>query len=277
MVITLYGDYIRHTGGSIQIGALVQLLSHFGVSQQAIRSTISRMKRNSLLRVERKGSRSLYSMTTSGAKMIEAGATRIFQFPSYQDAWDGQWQLITYSIPESEREARDRLRQELSWMGFGMLTNALWIAPHNHRPEIQTLADDLGIRSNIEIFTARHDGFSTPQSIVEHCWNLKSINARYAAFVKKYEPMYNEHCRLLAQGKDIEPSEYFVRRFTLIHEFRRFPYLDPELPTELLPSDWQGAQAANLFRQYHDLLADKANQFFSTVYQNGKMTDSRRS
>jgi phenylacetic acid degradation operon negative regulatory protein len=270
MVITLYGDYIRHASGSIQIGVLVQLLGYFGVSNQAIRSTISRMKRNGLLQVERNGARRLYSMTTSGAKMIEAGAARIFQFPSYQGAWDGHWHLITYSIPESAREARDRLRQELAWMGFGMLTNALWIAPHNHQPEIQTLADTLGICSNIEIFTARHDGFSTPQSIVAHCWDLPSINARYAAFVKKYKPMYDEHCRLLALGKDIELSECFVRRVNLIHEFRRFPYLDPELPAELLPADWRGAQAANLFRQYHDLLAAKANQFFSTVYRNGK-------
>lgn len=270
MVITLYGDYIRHVGGNIQIAALVQLLGYFGVSDQAIRSTISRMKRNGLLQVERKGARSLYSMSAQSAKTINAGAVRIFQFPAHRGTWDGQWHLITYSIPEGEREARDRLRQELGWMGFGMLTNALWISPHDHGEEIETLAGSLGVRSRIELFTARHDGFSNPPSIVARCWDLKTINARYATFVKKYNPMYDEHCRLLAHGKDIEPSEYFVRRFNLIHEFRRFPFLDPELPTELLSSDWQGAQAANLFRQYHDLLADKANQFFSTVYRNGK-------
>lgn len=270
MIITLYGDYIRHVGGSIPIGGLVQLLSYFGVSNQAIRSAISRMKRNGLLRVERKGSRSLYSMAAKTAKEIDKGAVRIFQFPSHGDTWDGHWHLITYSIPESEREARDRLRQELGWMGFGMLTNALWISPHNHDQEIAALGDSLGIRSRVEIFTARHNGFSTPQTIIQHCWDLKAINSRYAAFIKKYKPMYDEHCRLLSQGKDIPPSEYFVRRFTLIHEFRRFPFVDPELPPELLPADWRGAEAANLFRQYHDLLADKANQFFTAVYENGK-------
>src|ERR671925_660134 len=136
MIITLYGDYLRHVGGSIQIGTLVQLLSNFGVSNQAIRSAVSRMKRNGMLRVERKGSRSLYSMTAKSAKTIEEGAVRIFQFPSHGKTWDGEWHLITYSIPESDREARDHLRQELGWMGFGMLTNALWISPHDHRAEI---------------------------------------------------------------------------------------------------------------------------------------------
>ncbi|MBI5029716.1 MAG: phenylacetic acid degradation operon negative regulatory protein PaaX [Chloroflexi bacterium] len=270
MVITLYGDYIRHVEGSIQIGALVQLLSYFGVSNQAVRSAVSRMKRNGVLRVERKAARSLYSLSAKSAKTVEEGAVRIFQFPSRHGSWDGQWHLITYSIPESAREARDRLRQELSWMGFGMLTNGLWVSPHDHDKEIATLAESLGIRSRMEIFTARHDGFSTPQTIAQHCWDLKAINARYTAFLKRFQPLYDEHCRLLSQGGDIEPSEYFVRRFNLIHEFRRFPFLDPELPIELLPADWCGAQAADLFRQYHDLLANKAIQFFTTVCQNGK-------
>jgi len=270
MIYTLYGDYIRHASGSIAIGSLVRLLNYFGVSQQAIRSAVSRMKRNGLLRVERKGARSLYSMTAKSKRTIEAAAVRIFQFPSHQGSWDGQWRLITYSVPEPDREARDRLRSELEWLGFGMLTNALWISPHDHSQEIETLADSLGLCGRIETFTARHTGFSSPREIVERCWDMPSINSRYAAFVKKFKPLYDEHLRLLANGKDIDPSQYFVRRFNLIHEFRRFPYLDPELPAELLPADWRGVEAATLFRQYHDLLAEKANTFFYQVYQNGK-------
>ncbi len=268
MIFTLYGDYIRHAGGSIWIGSLVRLLGYFGVSHQAIRSAISRMKRNDLLRVERAQSRSYYSLTTKSAKIIEEGATRIFHFPTERSHWDGQWHLVTYSIPENEREARDRLRQELTWMGFGLLTNALWVSPNDHRREVEALGNALGVRSRIEVFTARHNGFSDPRAIVARCWNLAAINARYAAFIAKYKPMYEEHRRLLARGEDIPPHEYFVRRFELIHEFRRFPYHDPELPAELLPPDWRGVEAVTLFRQYHDLLAAKANAFFSSVYEN---------
>jgi phenylacetic acid degradation operon negative regulatory protein len=270
MIITLYGDYIRHVGGSIQIGSLVRLLGQFGVSEQAVRSAISRMKRNGLLRVERQGNSSLYSLTPKSTEMIEAGALRIFQFPSHPRSWDGQWHLVTYSIHENERAARDRLRQELAWMGFGMLTNAVWISPHDHHQEIEAVAESLGVHARIEIFTARHDGLSDPKTMVAHCWNLPTINARYATFVEKFKPMYDEHRRRLANGNDLDASQYFVRRFTLIHEFRRFPFIDPELPAELLPADWRGTEAATLFRQYHDLLAEKANAFFCQVHQDGK-------
>lgn len=270
LVITLYGDYVRHAGGKIWIGTLVRLLSHFDVSHQAIRSTISRMKRGGLLRVERVGTRSYYSLTPNGAKIIESGATRIFQFPAQRAKWNGQWHLVTYSVPENERPARDRLRQELEWLGYGMLTNALWISPCDRREEIAQLGETLGVRSRIEMFTARHDGFSNNTAIVARCWSLATINARYELFIQKYKPMYEAHCRLLQDNKDIEPSDYFVRRFLLIHEFRKFPYLDPQLPAELLPADWRGDEAVKLFRQYHDLLAEKANAFFYQVYQNDK-------
>lgn len=266
MIVTLYGDYIRHAGGSIWIGSLIRLLGYFGLSQQAVRSTVSRMTRRDMLHIDRIGSRSYYSLTEKMAKTIEEGAARIFHFNEPRHSWDGRWHLITYSVPENEREARDRLRQELSWMGFGMLTSALWISPRNHNAEIEQLAEILGVRSRVETFTAAHDGFSDQRMIVQRCWNLPVINTRYATFIDKYRPAYEDHCRLLAEGGDLEPSQYFVRRFNLIHEYRRFPYIDPELPAELLPPDWRGNEAVNLFRQYHELLADQANAFFYSIY-----------
>jgi phenylacetic acid degradation operon negative regulatory protein len=274
MIVTLYGDYIRHVGGSIWIGSLIRLLGYFGLSQQAVRSTVSRMTRRELLRIDRVGARSYYSLTDKSAKMIEEGAARIFHFQEPRERWDGQWHLVTYSVPESEREARDRLRQELGWMGFGMLTNALWISPHDFGEEVERLTQALGVRSRVEIFTARHDGFADQASIVGRCWNLPAINARYAAFVDKHRPSYEKHCRLLEEGGDLAPSEYFVRRFNLIHEYRRFPYIDPELPAELLPLDWRGYEAATLFKEYHALLADKANKFFYSIY-NSRQTNHK--
>jgi DNA-binding transcriptional regulator PaaX len=33
--------------------------------------------------------------------------------------WDGTWNTVAYSIPEQKRQARNRLRLELNWMGCG--------------------------------------------------------------------------------------------------------------------------------------------------------------
>lgn len=263
MIFTLYGDYVRHVGGSIWVGSLIRLLARFRMSEQSVRSTILRMTRGNWLQVERVNSKSFYSLTPQGKRLLNEGAARIFQIDSTRAAWDGKWHLVAYSIPEGQRDKRERLRRELGYLGFGPLTNALWASPHDLRCEVERLADTLGLKEHLEIFTAVRDGFSDQNALVARCWDLPSINAQYAAFVQKFQLQYDT-CR--ANFAALEPSDCFVRRFTLIHEYRRFPFVDPELPPELLPSDWHGYQAAKLFQDYHTLLADKANAFFQSVF-----------
>ncbi len=36
--------------------------------------------------------------------------------------------LVSFSVPEHERDRRHVLRSRLSWLGFGNLSNGLWIA-----------------------------------------------------------------------------------------------------------------------------------------------------
>ncbi len=262
-MFTLYGDYIRHVGGSIWVGSLIQLLAHLGMSEQSVRSTIVRMSRAGWLRVDRINRKSYYSLTPNGERLLAEGAARIFHVHSPRERWDGQWRLVAYSIPETQRAKREQLRRQLGYLGFGPLTSALWITPHDLRREVECLAIELGITPYVEFYTATHDGFSNAASLVAKCWDLPAINAQYAAFIEKYRPPYDECCRL---PDDIAPSECFVRRFMLIHEYRRFPFVDPELPPELVPADWHGPEAAALFQGYHDLLADKANTFFQSQF-----------
>ena len=53
-------------------------------------------------------------------------------------------------------------------------------------------------------------------------------------------------------GLDPETGEAALRAQTrLVHEWRRFPFLDPRLPVQLLPENWSGAKAADLFHARH--------------------------
>jgi phenylacetic acid degradation operon negative regulatory protein len=51
----------------------------------------------------------------------------------------------------------------------------------------------------------------------------------------------------------------------LIHQYRASPYVDPNLPRELLPDDWLGYRATRLFQQYHDLLSEEAEVYMDAV------------
>ena len=264
-MLTLYGDYIRHRGGEIGIGSLIKLLGSFGLSEQSIRSAVSRMCRAGLLRVRRNGAKSYYSLTTDGFDLLDRGAQRIFE--RKRGKWGGNWSLVVYFIPEEKREARDQLRLELGWMGYGPLTEATWISPHDLSREVEKLAEKLGIKEYVQVFRAKHLGLSDSQNIISRCWDLNRLHKKYASFIAEYRPKLKKHLKRLQNGGTIEPGECFAERFKLIDEYRRLPFFDPDLPEELLPRDWLRSQAAALFREYHDLLTEKANEYFNSVYE----------
>ncbi len=273
-ILTLYGDYIRHRGGEIGIGSLIKLLTNFGLSEQAIRSAVWRMCRLRLLKARRINRKSYYSLTAKGNNLLAKGAKRIFERRNEQ--WNGTWNIVTYSIPEKNRRARDRLRIELNWMGYGALSEATWISPYDLTEEVKDLTNNLRLKDCVLIFQAKHWGITEPQKVVAHCWDLKRIHEQYAAFIRKYSLRINEHLKCLNNNKPFEPSKYFVERFMLIHEYRKLPFFDPDLPVELLPPHWLRPKAAALFQEYHNLLADKANRYFNMVFEEytlGKAAD----
>ena len=215
-ILTLYGAYVLPRGGETGIGSLIKLLGNFGLSEQAIRSAVSRMCQAGLLKVRREGRKSYYSLTENGHSLLTKGTQRIFVRKN--NHWDGIWNIVTYSVPERRREARDRLRLELSWMGYGPLSNATWISPYDLTKEVEDLAERLQIKEYIQMFQAKLQDSTDPKKIVSRCWDLGRIHERYANFIAKYRPKLEYHLKRLQAGETIEPSECFVERFNLVHE-----------------------------------------------------------
>jgi phenylacetic acid degradation operon negative regulatory protein len=263
MIFTLYGDYIRHRGGEAWTGSLIELLGLFGLSSQAVRSTLSRMSRKGWLKSRKSGRHSFYSLTPQCIELLEEGAKRIFQ--PRTEPWDGQWHLLTYSIPESKRQLRRYLRKQLLWLGFGTLNHATWISPRDLRAEVEQVVSSLQVAPYVELFSAGHRGFGSDEEIIARGWHLERLDDYYATFIGRYEPLFQECQARSMAGDSLDPQECFMQRFMLVHEYRSSPYVDPNLPTELLPDNWLGERATLLFQQYRDLLANEAEAFVDSV------------
>ena len=126
--------------------------------------------------------------------------------------------------------------------------------------------DALHVRAYVEFFTAEHQGFGSDEEIVARYWNLEQLNDYYATLIARYDPPFQERQARLMTDDSLEPQECFVQRFMLIHEYRSSPYVDPNLPLELLPDGWLGERATRLFQQYHDLLVEEAEAFVDSVF-----------
>ncbi|MFC0189780.1 phenylacetic acid degradation operon negative regulatory protein PaaX [Fictibacillus aquaticus] len=266
MIFTLYGDYIRHYGSEIWIGSLIRFLEEFGHNEQAVRAAISRMSKQGWIESRKQGNKSYYFLTQRGQKRMDEAAKRIFKLQP--EKWSGEWTMFTYTIPEEKRSIRDELRKELVWSGFGLLTNSFWISPGDQENQIQEVIEKYDIRSYVHYFTAQYKGPDESTRLVRECWNLEEINERYDEFIKKYSQKYVIDKNKIEKG-EMTDGECFVERTKLVHEYRKFLFVDPGLPQELLPAEWLGDHAASLFSDYYKALAVPSNRFFESIYREG--------
>lgn len=264
MIFTIYGDYIHHYGNKIWIGSLIRLLKEFGHNEQATRVAVSRMMKQGWLQSEKQENRSYYFLTEQGINRIEEAGKRIFKL--HPNEWDGKWRVLMYTIPEEKRQIRDELRKELLWSGFGSFSNACWISPNNLEKEVKLLIEKYDISEYVDFFISKYIGPKDNHTLVEKSWPLEQIVEKYEEFIIKYSKQFIMNQEIIKRG-EMSDADCFVERTKLVHEYRKFLFIDPGLPKELLPANWNGTLAATLFNQYYQVLAEPASRFFESIFQ----------
>jgi phenylacetic acid degradation operon negative regulatory protein len=255
-LFNLFAEYIVPRGGRIWTKDLLHLLELLGVGERAARSTLSRMKQRGWFMTHRIGRQSQYAITERGQAVLAEGDQRIFEEP-YTN-WDGRWYLVVYSLPEELRRLRSEFRKKLIWSGFGNLAPGTWVSPHDRQAELKF----------VTLFTA-DTGAGT--ELVGQCWDIPGLEADYRRFLSSHEPDYEAY----RSGQlKLTPAACFVRRFWLTYSFQPFPRKDPNLPVELLPEDWIGFNARNIFMEYRQLLNRGMDDLMDDVV-NGRSTMER--
>lgn len=261
MLFTLFGDYVFPVGGEIRLGSLVTIGRSLGMSEVAVRSAVARLARERWIAARREGQRSFYRLSPRGRALIEEGTERIYRGDGR--AWNGSWCLLSYSIPEKKRALRDRMRKQLAWLGFGQLASGTYLAPRDVSAAAQRLAQRLGAGDFAKTFIARGSGVTDDARIVRQCWDLPRIARSYERFLRHYTPLFERDRDRHAKGR-LDDADAFRMRLALTHDFRRFPFIDPDLPKQLLPAAWPGSRARELFEGYHEVLTEGALRFFAS-------------
>jgi phenylacetic acid degradation operon negative regulatory protein len=101
---------------------------------------------------------------------------------------------------------------------------------------------------------------------VERCWDLGAIAGRHRAFTATTGRRAAALRRQLRK-RAISDAACFAEKILLVHEYRKFLFVDPGLPAALLPADWPGQAAARLFRDVYQMLAGPAARFFEAAFE----------
>lgn len=255
VLLTVLGAYARQFDDDwMSIAGLIRLMGELGVDEQTVRSAIARFKRRGIIESERRDRTAGYRVSASGRTLLEQGDARIYGRPQAAPLEDG-WVLATYSVPDSKRADRHLLRAQLSWLGYGNLSAAVWLAPWHTAEDTRATLRRLGLDDYVKLFHAHYDAFGTPADLVAQCWDLDALAARYRAFLTATEAL--DRCR--QDGCLPRGSEALVDHVRILSLWRPLPFLDAGLPAEGLPPGWPGLQAWETFHRLVALLAEPAS------------------
>jgi phenylacetic acid degradation operon negative regulatory protein len=241
LLMTILGEFVLPRGAPVWTQTLVSALSLFGTEHKAARQALARTAAEGWLASERVGRKVRWMLSPAGQHLLSDGARRIYSFGRDEVEWDGRWLVLLVSVPESQRDLRHRIRTQLSWAGFGSPAAGVWVSPHPSRQaEGQRILADAGLDSAALSFLASYGEIGSQDALVARSWDLAVLERRYEDFVEEFTSF---------SPPDSEAA--LVAQTRLVHEWRRFPFLDPRLPAQLLPENWSGAKAADLFHAKH--------------------------
>jgi phenylacetic acid degradation operon negative regulatory protein len=266
LIITMLGDAIAPRGGAVTLGSLIRLAQPFGITERLVRTSVGRLAQDGWLESQRTGRQSEYRLTDRGRHRFAEATQRIYA--DSPQSWDRTWTLLL--LPESPRARRERIRDEMGWLGFGQISAGVLAHPSRTLDDTRAQLTELGEATGVVLMRASSEELPFDRELVKAGWDLADLSRRYARFVSGFAAIRTA----LAAGGEPSPENAFIVRTLLIHEYRKIHLRDPLLPVDLLPENWIGTAAYDLCRDLYRRLFAAAESHVASLAEtlDGKLT-----
>jgi phenylacetic acid degradation operon negative regulatory protein len=248
LVFSFFGGVVsRRDLPPIPTAVFLRLFGELGVAPAAARATLTRMTRNGLLDRVPAGRTARYRLTPAAGTIVRKAAERV-DSPAPFEHPDGEWTLLSYSLPETRRDLRHRLRATLTWAGFGGLRDGLWIAPG--RVDVGAVFADAGLTEVAGLadwFAASPLPGVRAEDLIRRAWPVDLIRDEHERFIQRWWSWSDEQ----------DP----LAQITLLGaDWLRVLRADPGLPARFLPRGWPAAQSASAYRRCYQALLPGADR-----------------
>lgn len=254
LLLAFLGEYVVDAHDEpIRASALITVLEGAGIAAPATRATLDRLVQSDFLDRERSGREILFSLTGHGTAVLREATDRV-RGPHPFDAPGEGWTLVTFSIPEEQRQLRHRLRAALTWDGFAPIRDGLWLAPGevDLDASLAPLRDDLPTGA-VTAFHARElPGFSIAES-VRAAWDIAAIREAHESFIREWRTPQ-------------AVTSVLARRVMLVTDWLALLRADPRLPAAFMESNWPAGDSYALYHRVRtETEAAAAAEFASLV------------
>ena len=229
------------TGRDVLPGSVLrQLLGDVGLSPDAARAVLSRMRRHGQLASDRRGRGVEYRLIGEFARSFQRVRDQATGRPT---EWHGHLHALLYQVPERHRSYRDTLRRSAVLCGYGILQPGVLIAPTDRSSRLAAVLSRQPEDAQVWLSTLgmTPDHAARAASIA---WDLPELARRYHQHISRLAGRLAAPPSGLADcwtGGSAAPEAgiAMLRDYVdllapaLIDTLR-----NPGLPAILLPADW---------------------------------------
>jgi len=241
------------TGRATLTGSqLRRLLGEFGLSPDAARALLSRMRRHGQLVGDPRGRGAQYRLAGDFAHTFERVRDQATVRPT---AWTGHFQALLYQVPEQHRSFRDELRRSAVLCGYGILQPGVLIAPTDRSGPLSALLANQPEGAQVWLSTLG----MTPAEAARAAgiaWDLADLADRYHWHIGRLSKRLTDRTIESAAEHRHTPGtsptgaeslrDYAETLIPALTDTLR----ESGLPPALLPQDWPGPKLRQILNQY---------------------------
>lgn len=170
--------------------------------------------------------------TKEGKARLENTLNICFEKPKN---WNRKWYIVVFDIPEDKRRIRNILREKLKALGFGMLQASVWISPYPYLGDVEEIVKFYYLKPYVLYAVSKKVGRYNSKELANQVWKLNELNKQYKEFLDKYEKLKNK-----SAIRDLNKLKF---------DYLSILQIDPRLPSGLLPKDWTGEGAYEIYKK----------------------------
>lgn len=183
-------------------------------------------------------------------RLTSMGKTKVHRdFPilSLTRSWNKHWVIVVFDIEEKTKLIRNRFRNKLKSLGFGMLQKSIWMSPLDIGEDMKEVIESIGLSKNAYVMQVSGFIFGDPKELVKRIWHLEKLEEEYIRLKSRVDTVN----QLIKNWNDrIKKSEARVRskyiydlakkKREAMREYLEFVVRFPPLPKGLLPFSLRG-------------------------------------
>jgi len=266
MVVTVFGDSIVPRGGEVWLADLIQLMAPFGINDRMVRTAVYRLTQDGYFRTVKQGRKSLYLLTEEGARIFAVAERRIYATGPPSDA--PGWTVLYLTAGLSAKSRKDLVKL-LGWQGFAEIAPNVFASCTVEIVELRQTLDSVGAEDTVASFLAtpmvEREGAPAIRSLVQEAWPLADLASQYLEFRTLLKPI----AALLQGPVPPSPEQAFMLRSLAVHAYRRLLLRHPSLPASLLPGDWPGSMAMEMYEAVYGGLLPASEHHLSAFMEGG--------